>query len=93
LLAYISGRSTRKYRLVEAGTLGSVLSQVAGGVGIATLPRAFVNAQPTGHGLRHFSLPRDIRCVDTYLAVRVDERAPTLLREFTREAQRGATSL
>ena len=93
LLAYIGERSARKYRLVEAGTLGSVLSLVAGGVGIATLPRAFVDAQPTGRGVRHFALPRDIRFVDTYLAARVDESGPTLLREFIREAQRGARSL
>jgi len=92
LLAYISERSTRKYRLVEAGTLESVLSLVAGGVGIATLPRAFVDAQRSGRGIRHFALPRDIRFVDTHLAVRVDEPAPTLLREFTRETQRGAKS-
>lgn len=93
LLSYIGERSTRKYRLVEAGTLESVLSLVAGGVGIATLPRAFVDAQRPGRGIRHFALPRDIRFVDTYLAVRVDEPTPTLLREFTHEAQRGARSL
>jgi DNA-binding transcriptional LysR family regulator len=99
LLSYISPlgtceRCARKYRLVEAGTLESVLSLVAGGVGIATLPRAFVAAQRPGRGIRHFALPRDIRFVDTYLAVRVDEPASTtLLREFTREAQRGARSL
>lgn len=87
LLSYIRERSTRKYRLVEAGTLGSVLSLVAGGVGIATLPRAFVDSQPTGRGMRHFALPRALRFVDTFLAVRVDEPASSLLREFTREAQ------
>jgi DNA-binding transcriptional LysR family regulator len=87
LLTYISERSTRRYRLVEAGTLQSVLSLVAGRVGIATLPHAFVDAQPTGRGMRHFALPRAIRFVDTYLAVRVDEPASSLLREFTRAAQ------
>jgi LysR family transcriptional regulator, cell division regulator len=91
LLSYLAERSTRKYRLVEAGTLESVLSLVAGGVGIATLPRAFVDAQRPGHGIRHFALPRAIRFVDTHLATRVDEPGPPLLREFAREVQRGAS--
>jgi len=72
--------------------LESVLTLVAAGVGIATLPRAFVAAQRSGRGLRHFGLPRDIGFVDTHLAVRVDEPNPTVLRELTRAARRGTGS-
>ena len=82
LLAYISARSKRKYRLLEAGTLESVLSLVEAGAGIATLPRAFVDAQRPGRKLRRFALPRDIRVVDTHMAFRVDERATAPVREF-----------
>ena len=82
LLTHIAARSTRKYRLLEAGTLDSVLSLVEAGAGIATLPQAFVDAQRPGRKLRLFALPRDIRSVDTHMAFRVDERATTLTREF-----------
>jgi DNA-binding transcriptional LysR family regulator len=82
LLTYISARSKRKYRLLEAGTLESVLSLVEAGAGIATLPRAFVDAQRPGRKLRRFALPRDIRVVDTHMAFRVDERATAVVREF-----------
>ena len=83
LLAYISEHSKRKYRLLEAGTLESVLSLVEAGAGIATLPQAFVDAQRPGRKIRHFALPRDIRVVDTHMAFRADERATALTREFT----------
>lgn len=82
LLTYISAHSKRKYRLLEAGTLESVLSLVEAGAGIATLPQAFVDAQRPGRKLRRFALPRDIRVVDTHMAFRADERATTLVREF-----------
>ena len=83
LLAYISEHSKRKYRLLEAGTLESVLSLVEAGAGIATLPQAFVDAQRPGRKIRHLALPRDIRVVDTHMAFRADERATALTREFT----------
>jgi DNA-binding transcriptional LysR family regulator len=83
LLTHIGARSTRKYRLLEAGTLDSVLSLVEAGAGIATLPQAFVDAQRPGRKLRLFALPRDIRVVDTHMAFRADERATALTREFT----------
>lgn len=82
LLTHIGTRSKRKYRLLEAGTLDSVLSLVEAGAGIATLPEAFVRAQRPGRKLRRFALPREIRSVDTYMTFRVDERATTLTREF-----------
>jgi len=82
LLTYIGTRSTRKYRLLEAGTLESVLSLVEAGAGIATLPQAFVDAQRAGRKIRRFALPRDIRVVDTHMAFRVDERATAVTRDF-----------
>ena len=82
LLTHIGARSKRKYRLLEAGTLDSVMSLVEAGAGIATLPQGFVDAQRPGRRLRLFALPRDIRVVDTHMAFRADERAATLTREF-----------
>jgi DNA-binding transcriptional LysR family regulator len=82
LLSHIGTRSKRKYRLLEAGTLDSVMSLVEAGAGIATLPQAFVATQRPGRKLRLFALPRDIRVVDTHMAFRVDERATALTREF-----------
>lgn len=82
LLTHIGTRSKRKYRLLEAGTLDSVMSLVEAGAGIATLPEAFVQAQHPGRKLRRFALPREIRSVDTHMAFRVEERATTLTREF-----------
>lgn len=82
LLAYIGERSKRKYRLLEAGTLDSVLSLVEAGAGIATLPQAFVDAQRHGRKIRHFALPRDIRLVDTYMAFRADEHATAMVTAF-----------
>ena len=82
LLTHIGTRSKRKYRLLEAGTLDSVMSLVEAGAGIATLPQAFVDSQRPGRRLRLFALPRDIRVVDTHMALRADERTTTLTREF-----------
>ena len=82
LLAHIGAHSKRKYRLLEAGTLESVLSLVEAGAGIATLPQAFVAAQRAGRKFRRFALPRDIRIVDTFMAFRADERPSALNRNF-----------
>ena len=82
LLTYIGAHSKRKYRLLEAGTLESVLSLVEAGAGIATLPQAFVEAQRAGRKIRRFCLPRGIRVIDTYMAFRTDERATALSRNF-----------
>jgi len=90
LLTYIGTRSTRKYRLLEAGTLESVLSLVEAGAGIATLPQAFVDAQRVGRKIRRFALPRDIRVVDTHMAFRVDERATAVTRDFANWVARRA---
>jgi len=90
LLTYIATRSKRKYRLLEAGTLESVLSLVEAGAGIATLPLAFVDAQRAGRKIRRFTLPRDIRVVDTHMALRADERATALSRDFAEWVSRRA---
>lgn len=82
LLTYIGTRCKRKYRLLEAGTLESVLSLVEAGAGIATLPQAFVDTQRASLRFRRFALPRDIRVVDTHMAFRADERAAALTRDF-----------
>jgi len=82
LLTYIGEQSKRKYRLLEAGTLDSVLSLVEAGAGIATLPQAFVAAQRAGRKIRRFALPRDIRVVDTHMAFRADEHTSGMVQAF-----------
>jgi DNA-binding transcriptional LysR family regulator len=60
LLALLAARA-RPYRLLELGTLEGILGFVEVGVGIAVMPRAFVETLATTRKVRLLPLPRDVK--------------------------------
>jgi DNA-binding transcriptional LysR family regulator len=67
LLALLAKNSRRPYRLLELGTLEGILGFVELGLGIAVMPRAFLNAAGARRKLGRLELPRRIAGLITYL--------------------------
>jgi DNA-binding transcriptional LysR family regulator len=67
LLTYLAGKPWPRPRLLELGTLEGILGFVEAGMGIAAMPRAFVEAVARRRRLRRFALPLPLRKLETYL--------------------------
>lgn len=67
LLTYLAAASARGYRLLEIGTLEGIVRLVAGGLGVAALPRAFASEMAARHGVHLLQLPPALRSLETYV--------------------------
>jgi DNA-binding transcriptional LysR family regulator len=67
LLTYLAATSPRGYRLLEIGTLEGIVRLVAGGLGVAALPRLFASGMATNHGVHLLQLPPALRSLETYV--------------------------
>jgi DNA-binding transcriptional LysR family regulator len=67
LLTYLAAASPRGYRLLEIGTLEGIVGLVAGGLGVAALPRAFASGLAPNHGVHLLQLPPELRSLETYV--------------------------
>jgi DNA-binding transcriptional LysR family regulator len=81
LLALLAARA-RPYRLLELGTLEGILGFVEVGVGIAVMPRAFVETLATTRKVRLLPLPRDVRRLATYLVAPASKDASQVVNAF-----------
>jgi len=78
----------RPYRLLELGTLEGILGFVEAGVGIAVMPRAFVETLATTRKVRLLSLPRDVRRLTTYLVAPARGDASQVANAFIATCER-----
>ncbi len=69
LLAFLAEHSNRSYRLLELGTLEGILGFIETGMGIAAMPRAFVQAAAAKRKLQLYELPKTARELRTYLVI------------------------
>ena len=83
LLATIGKTPRRPYRLVELGTLEGVLRFVEAGLGVATLPRAFVKAAGFRRRLALSELPPRTRDLQTYLLLLSAADSPFAANAFS----------
>jgi LysR family transcriptional regulator, cell division regulator len=67
LLAHLGETSRRRCRLLELGTLEGIVGFVAGGLGIAAMPRAFASSFVGGRKVHLLELPRELRRLETYV--------------------------
>ncbi len=67
LLTYLDAASPRGYRLLEIGTLEGIVRLVAGGLGVAALPRVFTSGLAADHGVHLLQLPPALRSLETYV--------------------------
>jgi len=87
LLALLTARA-RPYRLLELGTLEGILGFVEAGVGIAVMPRAFVETLATTRKVRLLPLPRDVRLLTTYLVAPARGDASQVVNAFIATCER-----
>lgn len=87
LLALLTARD-RPYRLLELGTLEGILGFVEAGVGIAVMPRTFVETLATARKLRLLPLPRNVRRLTTHLVAPARGDASQVVNEFIATCER-----
>lgn len=69
LLTLLAAKAQRSYRLLELGTLEGILGFVELNLGIAAMPRAFVESAGAKRKLTLLTLPKASRTLPTYLVV------------------------
>jgi DNA-binding transcriptional LysR family regulator len=67
LLEILAHTPERRYRLLELGTLEGIIRFVEAGIGVAVMPKAFVQSLTAHRPIRLLPLPADRRRVGTYL--------------------------
>jgi DNA-binding transcriptional LysR family regulator len=90
LLGLLAERSRRGYRLLELGTLEGILGFVEAGMGIAVMPRAFVESLAATRDVRLLDLPREVRRLDTYLVAPGENDSSSVVNELVASIGRPA---
>jgi DNA-binding transcriptional LysR family regulator len=82
LVTHLGQTSSRRYRLLELGTLEGILRFVETGLGIAAMPRAFASSLGRSRRIRLSPLPRELRRLETYLVAVASAAASRVTNEF-----------
>jgi DNA-binding transcriptional LysR family regulator len=82
LLNWLEERNRRPSRLIEMGTLEGIIGLVQAGLGVAAMPRAFVDSVAPARAVSRLALPPGIRRLDTFLVTLSAEESSTLVNEF-----------
>ena len=82
LVTLLAKKSRRPCRMAEMGTLEGILRLVEAGMGIAAMPRGFVDSVAGTRSIARLVLPKSIRKLNTFLVTPSRNEASALINEF-----------
>lgn len=85
------GAQPRPIRIQEMGTLEGIVGMVGRGLGIAALPRSFVDLVAPAGAIKRLALPVALRPLPIYLIATTEEQAAAVTNEFFGFCRKRAT--
>lgn len=82
LIGLLAEKAQRSHRLLELGTLEGVLGFVEAGLGIAAMPRSFIQSLSSRRGVSLIKLPVSLRRLETYLVAPSEGDSRAAVNEF-----------